>query len=88
MGYDDQGQPIYEDELNNSRFSRPADGSILTAGQYQSEDDLLGERGYNAETGTLSNMAATMDRQENGHQHQPPNEYESYDDIQRQVSKR
>jgi len=57
--------------------------------RYASEDDLLAESGYDAQTGQLTNHAMTIDRRENGGLVPPPpsdypNEYESYDDIKTQ----
>lgn len=61
--------------------------------RYQSEDDLLNERGYDAQTGQLTDTAMTLDRRENGglmmapnggHMIPPPNDYESYEDLKNQ----
>ena len=54
--------------------------------RYQSEDDLLNERGYDAQTGQLTNTAMTLDRRENGGimVPPPPNDYESYEDLKNQ----
>ena len=54
-------------------------------GRYHSADDLVNERGYDATRGEMTDRAMTIDRRENGLMN-PPNEYESYEDIKRQVS--
>lgn len=54
--------------------------------RFQSEDDLLNERGYDAQTGQMTSDAMTLDRRENG-AHMvppPPNEYETYEDLKNQ----
>lgn len=66
---------------------------FLSADRFQSEDDLLNERGYDAQTGQMTQDAMTIDRRENGGlmippngsiMVPPPNEYESYEDLKNQ----
>lgn len=57
---------------------------VHPSNQYRSEEDLLLERGYHPESGHMTDNAVTLDRRENGQQR--PSEYESYDEIHKQVS--
>lgn len=87
MVFDEHGNPIPGEYLDDSTLSRGADGTMMAPGgpndsQYRSEDDLLQERGYDATTGQMTDLAMTIDRRENGGMVLPPNEYEDYEGLQ------
>lgn len=68
-------------------MSKDPNGSLMRPGDqsYMSEEDLLRGQGYDPHSGHISDTAATLDRGPNGRTLGAPNEYESYDEIQKQV---